>query len=108
MRCMRGARSRNARSMRVCHRSGGSKTCESDDRISAGTVDMSGSSTGTGSLEGGHHLASEELQASRLQLGWDEAARVQLGHDAVQPQLLAQLCEPVDHAGGRAEGDLPG
>jgi hypothetical protein len=34
IRSIRGARSRNAASMPVCHRSGGSNTCESDDRTS--------------------------------------------------------------------------
>src|SRR5690348_10897049 len=36
-RSMRGARSRNALSMRVCHRSGGSKTWESDERTRGNT-----------------------------------------------------------------------
>src|SRR5215470_19881164 len=41
MRTMRGARSWNARSMRVVHRSGGSKTCESDERMKAGGMGVS-------------------------------------------------------------------
>src|SRR6266704_4013993 len=43
MRSMRGARSRKAASMRVVHRSGGSNTCESDDRIRAGTIGLTSS-----------------------------------------------------------------
>jgi hypothetical protein len=35
IRTIRGARSRNVLSMRVVHRSGGSNTCESEDRMSA-------------------------------------------------------------------------
>src|SRR5262245_7827574 len=35
---MRGARSRKALSMRLAHRSGGSNTCESDERITAGPI----------------------------------------------------------------------
>src|SRR5215831_6922439 len=35
---MRGARSRKARSMRVVQRSGGSKTCESEERMSWGPI----------------------------------------------------------------------
>src|SRR6266581_7179211 len=38
MRSIRGARSRKAASIRVVHRSGGSKTWESDERIRAGTI----------------------------------------------------------------------
>src|SRR5215475_13283933 len=38
MRWIRGARSRNARSIRFAHRSGGSNTCESDERITAGAI----------------------------------------------------------------------
>src|SRR6266581_5090482 len=41
IRRIRGARSRNGVSMRVCHRSGGSKTCESDDRIRVGSIGLS-------------------------------------------------------------------
>src|SRR5712691_5532888 len=38
MRCIRGARSRNATSIRVVHRSGGSNTWESEERIGAGVI----------------------------------------------------------------------
>src|SRR5215475_6464432 len=41
MRSIRGARWRNAASMRVVQRSGGSKTCESDERMRAGSMGMS-------------------------------------------------------------------
>src|SRR5207253_10820119 len=37
---MRGARFRKAVSMRVVHRSGGSKTWESDERITAGAIGL--------------------------------------------------------------------
>src|SRR5215467_11351897 len=38
MRWIRGARSRKARSIRFAHRSGGSNTCESDERITIGAI----------------------------------------------------------------------
>src|SRR5438552_6462069 len=57
----------------------------------------------TGSLERGHHLVRQELEASRLELGRNAAARIQLGHDAVEPQLFPELAEPIDHARRGAE-----
>src|SRR5262245_4924061 len=45
IRCMRGARWRNALSIRDVHRSGGSKTWESDDRIRAGSMHSATSRT---------------------------------------------------------------
>src|SRR6185295_10994958 len=101
IRCIRGARSRNAASMRIVHRSGGSNTCESDERISMGTIDCPFSS------QRGQHLAREDLQAARLQLRRNAAARIQLGHDAVQAELVAQPGQPLDDTGGGAEHDLP-
>ncbi len=40
MRWMRGARSRKAVSIRFVHRSGGSNTCESEERITAGAIGL--------------------------------------------------------------------
>src|SRR2546428_3527217 len=57
----------------------------------------------TGSLERGHHLVRQELEASRLELGRNAAARIQLRHDAVEPQLFPELAEPIDHARRGAE-----
>src|SRR5262249_35696375 len=57
---------------------------------------------------GGEHLAREDLEAPRLELGRDAPARVQLGHDPVQPELLAEPGEAIDHAGRGAEGHLAG
>src|SRR5215510_13635525 len=65
MRVMRGARSRKAASMRRVHRSGGSNTCESDDRISIERPR---------SPERRDHVAREELEASRLELRREAAA----------------------------------
>src|SRR5689334_12636910 len=97
---MRGARPRNAASMRVVQRSGGSNTWESEERISAGSIAC------PGSPERGDDLAGEELEAARLQVGGNAAARIQLGHDPVQPELVAQPSQPRDHALGGAEGHL--
>src|SRR5215471_16056481 len=58
------------------------------------------------SLERGHHLLGEDLQAPHLGTDRQEAARIQLGRDPRQPQLLAQLTEPILEPGRRAERDL--
>src|SRR5262249_30291315 len=97
MRTMRGARSRNPASMRRVHRSGGSNTCESDDRISIERPR---------SPERRDHVAREELEASRLELRRNAAAGVELGDDSIQTELVAQLPQPLDHAGRGAEGHL--
>src|SRR5882762_2768264 len=57
-------------------------------------------------LERGHHLMGEDLQALSFQLGGNEPAGVQLGHDTAQAQLFAELREAIDQAGGAAECDL--
>ena len=41
IRSMRGPRSRNAASMRFCHKSGGSNTWESEDRMKADSMGIS-------------------------------------------------------------------
>src|SRR5215831_6231574 len=65
-------------------------------------------SAGTASLEGRHHVPGEELEAPHLQLRWDAAAGIGLGHDAVEVELLAQPGQAVDHALGGAECHLAG
>jgi len=50
----------------------------------------------------------EQTQAPRLELQRDATARIQLGDDSVQPQLLLEPGQAIDHAGRGAEGDLPG
>src|ERR1700694_5696922 len=59
-------------------------------------------------LERGDHVAGEELEAAPFQLQRNQSARVQLGHDAVDPELLAELFQSIDDAGGRPERDLAG
>src|SRR5437879_13887117 len=59
-------------------------------------------------LERGHHLVGQESQAPRLELLGNAPARVELGHDSVEPQLVAQLRQPIDHALRGAERDLLG
>src|SRR6266550_3914417 len=100
MRRIRGARSRNAVSMRVDQRSGGSKTWESDERIRAGSIAC------PCSPEGGHDVTRQQLEAACLQLRRNPAAGIELGHDAVQAELLAQAAQPFDHASRGAERHL--
>src|SRR5256712_3688408 len=59
------------------------------------------------SPERGQHLAREDRGASRSQLRRNAPAGIQLGHDSVQPELVTQRSQTVDHAAGRAEGHLP-
>src|ERR1700730_3136208 len=59
--------------------------------------------SGADSLERGHHLVRQELEASRLELRRNAAARIPPGHDAVEPQLFTKLAQPIDHARGGAE-----
>src|SRR5881628_3572100 len=53
---------------------------------------------GDDSLERGHHLVSEDLETPRFELRRNESAGVQLGHDAVEAQRVAQPGQSSDHA----------
>src|SRR5437899_11884517 len=57
-------------------------------------------------FERGHHLLRENLEAAGLLRQRQEPARVQLGCDAVQAELLAKLREPIHERGARTERDL--
>src|SRR5438445_9379133 len=57
-------------------------------------------------FERGHHLLREDLEAARLLRQRQEPARVQLGRDAVEAELLAKLREPIHERGARTERDL--
>src|SRR5712692_322367 len=58
-----------------------------------------------GSLEGRHHLVGQDTQGPPHLLHREEAARVQLGHDAAEPELFPHPFEAIDQARGRAERD---
>ena len=99
-----GAPDRGTRaSMRVVHRSGGSK------HVRVGRENQRGDHRRVlSSSQRGQHLAREDLQAARLQLrrgmrppGFSSATMPS------RPSSVAQLGQPLDHAGGGAEHDLP-
>src|SRR5262245_50864134 len=54
-------------------------------------------------LERGHDLAGQDRETLLHALGLDEAARVELGDDAVERELFLQAAQPVDEPGGAAE-----
>src|SRR5712692_3436009 len=73
-----------------------------------GIANLLGGGRALALLERGDHVASEELEAAPFQLQRNQSTRVQLGHDAVDSELLAELLQPVDDPGGGPERDLAG
>src|SRR5712692_566627 len=73
-----------------------------------GIADLLGGGRAPALFERGDHVAGEELEAAPFQLERNQAAGVQLGHDAVDAELLAQLLQPIDDACGGPERDLAG
>src|SRR5499433_3123021 len=52
---------------------------------------------GTPSLQRRHHVVREQPETPRFQIVWNEPAGVQLGDDAVEPELVSELRQPIDH-----------
>src|SRR5919106_3290600 len=69
----------------------------SSSACSAGSV--------TGSPEGRHHLVGEDTQRALHALQRQQAAGIQLGHEAGQAQLLTQGAEPLDEGGRGTDRD---
>jgi len=86
------ARSRNAASMRVCHRSGGSKTLESDERI-RGSIGISFLTLIVGSTFGNRPIA---VKVSAVSDPFPAAVKV---------GLASTWAEPRRHANGRDRRD---
>lgn len=59
------------------------------------------------SAKGGHHLVGEDAERPQHQLHRQQAAGIQLGDHAAQPELLAQPAEAFHQLGRGAEGDAP-
>src|SRR5512134_3924421 len=58
----------------------------------------------TPSVESGHHLVGQDPERPMHLLGRQHAAGIQLGHDAVQAEVVPELADPLDQARPGAEG----
>src|SRR5437870_13252119 len=64
------------------------------------------SSMQKGSVQPRHDLFAQQLQRAGHRLGRDQGAEIQLGQDAVEPELLMQLLQTVGAIFRPADDDL--